>query len=150
MNSRALLVLGAILALVIAVGCSNGSRSTSPNGTLSTFNLSNDASVNRFDTTEPVVTSDDARIPWVTLRGSYSIDESGCQTLSLKERELVELSFEVSTPIQIQDGAYVEIRGFYAATPGYICNLANLFMVTQYTVLGNRHSDNIDSNTPEE
>jgi hypothetical protein len=134
MKSKLLLVFSAVMALVIVVGCSNGSRTTAP---ANEFNLPSDHNgLNRFDNaTPPVIQSGDGGFP-ISEIGRYYVGKESCEFVQLKD-EFYELSFETHTPRQLQNGDMVLVKGLLFHRPGERCRLASTIIVESCRVLAN-------------
>jgi hypothetical protein len=141
MKAKGLLTAGAILLMVIAIGCSNGSRTTAPVNSTDIFTLPNGTDISRIENGgSSVPTIESTKPTWVAVRGIYSFDQFGCVSLQLNKYDYIELSFIVNSPIDIANGTPVEIRGNYSLIPGTRCQLPKRFIVTSITALTDNHT----------
>ena len=139
MRVKGLITIGAILLMVIAVGCSSN-KTTAPANT-NGFTLSNDVSNSRFDTNDPSIpVVMDLKPTWVTLRGNYLI-EGACVCLQLTKEEYLELDINTNVPGGIPNGSLVQVVGRYATTPGSHCQLAQVFRVASIQIMDSDHTE---------
>jgi hypothetical protein len=153
MNSKTLLVIGAILALVMAIGCSNNSRTTAPAGVDNTLTLPNDDAASRFNSEQTQGVPDPSSLPIITKVGIYNRTERGCQTLrivngaDLADDEYIELTFSPETPKDLEIGSLLLVKGNYHQYPGGYCMLPTSIEVQSVYVLSASHSDPGDAAT---
>jgi hypothetical protein len=140
MKARTLIVLGAILAMGIIVGCSNSSRTTAPIDTAQAFNLPNGADINRFDTDQATPTIQSVNPPeWAEVIGIYAHDKYGCHSLQLDKITFIELNFVRSIPANLTNGTEIKVKGSYSSLPGGRCQYSRTYNVESFQVV--RHSD---------
>jgi hypothetical protein len=143
MKAKGLIVIGAIVMMVIAVGCSN-SRTTAPVVNTDQLTLPGDANNGRFDTNEPnIPIVADYKPIWVVLRGNIIYQGTKCTSLKLPNNEYLELSFPYNSPERLPNGTEVQVMGNYAVTGEFRCEIYKLFRVSTLTVLtdGNQGND---------
>jgi len=139
MKSKGLIAVGAILLMVIAVGCSSN-KTTAPANT-NGLTLSSDANNNRFDTTDPTIpVVMDLKPTWITLRGTYLTDGS-CVCLQLSKEQYLELDVNTNVPGGIPSGSMVQVIGRYGTTPGSRCQLSQVFRVASIQIMGSDHTE---------
>ena len=88
MSMKSILALGAIAILIIAVGCSNGGRTTAPGNNIESLNLPNGNDVNRFNspaTVSEVIT--DSRNN--SFLGINHIESLNCRSLEIDKNTRV-------------------------------------------------------------
>jgi hypothetical protein len=134
MKAKSLLVIGAILALVIAVGCSNTSRTTAPVNTTESFNMPNSGDINRFDNDQSTPVIQGNNPDWSTLTGVFNRDKNGCISLRVEKETYIELAFVRSVPADTPNGAKVKVKGYYNMLPGGHCQLQKSFSVTDLSL----------------
>lgn len=141
MKAKGLIVMGAILMMVIAIGCSN-SRTTAPVVANDQLAISSDANNGRFDNSDssiPVIA--DLKPIWITLRGDINYHGTQCVTLKIGENNYVELDFSINSPNRLPNGTPVQVVGRYASTPGSRCQFIKIFQVSEITILsGENHT----------
>jgi hypothetical protein len=143
MKAKGLIVIGAIVMMVIAVGCSN-SRTTAPVASNDQFTISSDANNGRFDNSEPTVpVIADYKPIWVFLRGNIIYQGTKCTSIRLANNEYVELNFAANSPERLPQGTEILVMGNYPITGELHCNIYKLFRVTTLTVVGqgDNHTD---------
>ena len=144
MKARGLIVIGAIVMMVIAVGCSN-SRTTAPVVNNDQFTLSSDANSGRFDDSNvnvPIVA--DFKPIWTILRGNIIYQGTKCTSLKLPNNEYIELSFPTNSPERLPNGTEVQVLGNYPLTGEFHCQIYKLFNVSTMTVIGGDNNINQD------
>jgi hypothetical protein len=151
MKSNLVLVIGAIMALIIAVGCSNDSRTTAPAGVDNSFNLPNGDSVNRFSDelalSRPQPIGGD---PVISKIGFYHITARGCQSIQIKNdseiqpEEYIELTFNTPERLDIESGSLVLVKGEYHRYPGNFCMLPTSIQVEVIQTLAESTSDPVE------
>ena len=136
MKTRALLLIGAALAMMAIVGCSSSERATAPsNG--DTFSLANNSkgSSTRFDNdgSTPIVTNN--LVTWSYLEGKYYA-EGYCVRLQVSAYDNVELSFRNGPPASIPNGTRVWVKGGFVNSPGPYCRFPKCFAVSYIFPMG--------------
>jgi len=139
MKAKGLIVIGAILMMVIAVGCSN-SRTTAPVASNDQLTITSDANNGRFDNSDPgtpVITNNNPN--WITLRGNVIYMGSKCTTLRVANTpnggDYIELSFASNSPTRLPNGTLVQVIGNFNITDDSRCQIYKVFHVYKMSVL---------------
>jgi hypothetical protein len=131
MKAKSILALCTIAIMIVAIGCSNGSRTTSP--LTENLNIPNGYDVNRIatpDAQSPVITSPG----FVVFSGTYFKDHLNCTTLTISKDNVVELQFLTEPNIPLRNGLVIDVRGTLSPTPGSRCGLATLVIVDKVQI----------------
>jgi hypothetical protein len=134
MRGKSILALGAFLVLIIAIGCSNGGRTTTPGNTVESLNLPNNQDINRF---EPVSNTPVVAANKISVNGTYYIDHAGCSKLQIFKGDLIELDMGHVSSKPLKSGTVVMVYGQIGTGPGTRCNLQKAFIVDELKVLRN-------------
>ncbi|HBC47483.1 MAG TPA: hypothetical protein DEO84_09485 [candidate division Zixibacteria bacterium] len=134
MSMKSILALGAIAILIIAVGCSNGGRTTAPGNNVESLNLPNGNDVNRFDgpATVSEAITDNLNNSFV---GTYHIESLNCRSLEIDKYTRVELQFQVEPNTPLVNGMVLRVWGSLIQGPGTRCSYSKYLVVNSYKVL---------------
>ncbi len=141
MKAKSILALCTIAIMIVAIGCSNGSRTTSP--LTENLNMPNGSDVNRIvtpDTQAPVINSPG----FVVFTGVYFRDRVNCTTLTITKDNVVELQFITEPSIPLRNGIVVDVHGTLSPTPGSRCGLPTMVIVDKVQI----HKENTHVSGP--
>jgi hypothetical protein len=150
MKSKLLLITGAIIALAIAVGCSNDSRTTAPASVDNTFNLPNDAAISRFSAEQTFSGPEPAGGHMVSKVGIYHITARGCQSITVRNdmefepEKFIELTFSPVPTLNIPDGSLILVKGEYHPYPGGFCMLPSSIEVEEIYILDTEQTESVE------
>jgi hypothetical protein len=133
MRTKLILALGAIAILIIAVGCSNGGRTTAPGNNIESLNLPNGNDVNRFNgpATVPEVLSDGSNGSFL---GTYQMESLNCRSLQIDNKTRVELQFNVEPSVPLINGMVIRVWGGMIEGPGTRCHYSKYIVVNSYKI----------------